>query len=156
MDQIKWCLNQKKGIEIVETSDNLRDAYLIKAEDALDTLKTSKSRDWQLTTAYYTIYNSMYSLLMKIGIKCEIHSCTIEFTKRYLIDHFTSEDFELIDKAFSARIDSQYYVNRQVPDQNYDLIMKKTPAFLVKCKNIVLDQKEITEIRARVSSVRSA
>lgn len=89
MDQIKWCLNQKKGIEIVEPSDNLRDAYLVKAEDALDTLKTSKSRDWQLTTAYYTIYNSIYSLLMKIGIKCEIHSCTIEFTKRYLKDHFT-------------------------------------------------------------------
>ena len=154
MDQIKWCLNQKKGIEIVEPSDNLRDAYLVKAEDALDTLKTSKSRDWQLTTAYYTIYNSIYSLIMKIGIKCEIHSCTIEFTKRYLKDHFTPEDFELIDKAFSARIDSQYYVNRNVPDQNYELIMKKTPAFMVKCKNIVLDQKEIIEIRARVSSVR--
>ena len=154
MDQIKWCLDQKKGIEIVEPSDNLRDAYLVKAEDALDTLKTSKSRDWQLTTAYYTIYNSIYSLLMKIGIKCEIHSCTIEFTKRYLKDHFTPEDFELIDKAFSARIDSQYYVNRQVPDQNYDLIMKKTPAFLVKCKNIVIEQKEITEMMTRISSVR--
>ncbi len=155
MDQIKWCMQQKKGIELVEPSDNLRDAYLIKAEDALDTLKTSKSRDWQLTTAYYTIYNGLYSLLMKIGIKCEIHSCTIEFTKRFLKDHFSPQDFELIDKAFSARIDSQYYVNRQVPDQNYDLIMKKTPAFLVKCKNIVIDQKEITEIRARISSVRS-
>lgn len=92
---------------------------------------------------------------MKIGIKCEIHSCTIEFAKRYLKDHFTPEDFELIDKAFSARIDSQYYVNRNVPDHNYDLIMKKTPAFLVEYKNIVLDQKEIIEIRARVSSVRS-
>jgi len=155
MDQIKWCMQQKKGIELVEPSDNLREAYLIKAEDALDTLKTSKSRDWQLTTAYYTLYNGLYSLLMKIGIKCEIHSCTIEFTKRFLKDHFSSQDFELIDKAFSARIDSQYYVNRQVPDQNYDLIMKKTPAFLVKCKNIVIDQKEIIEIRARISSVRS-
>jgi len=31
MDQIKWCLNQKKGIELVEPNDNLRDAYLIKA-----------------------------------------------------------------------------------------------------------------------------
>lgn len=51
MDQIKWCMQQKKGIELVEPSDNLSDAYLIKAEDALDTLKTSKSRDWQLTTA---------------------------------------------------------------------------------------------------------
>lgn len=154
MDQIKWCLNQKKGIEIVEPSDNLREAYLVKAENALDTLKTSKSRDWQLITAYYALYNSMYSLLMKIGIKCEIHSCTIEFTKRYLKDYFTPEDFELVDKAFSARIDSQYYVNRQVPDRNYDLILKKTPMFLVKCKNIVLEQKEITEIRARVLSVK--
>ncbi len=44
-------MQQKKGIELVEPSDNLSDAYLIKAEDALDTLKTSKSRDWQLTTA---------------------------------------------------------------------------------------------------------
>lgn len=49
MDQIKWCLNQKKGIELIEPSDNLRDAYLVKAEEALDTLRTSKSRDWQLT-----------------------------------------------------------------------------------------------------------
>lgn len=146
-------MQQKKGIELVEPSNNLRDAYLIKAEDALDTLKTSKSRDWQLTTAYYTIYNGLYSLLMKIGVKCEIHSCTIEFTKRFLKDHFSSQDFELIDKAFSARIDAQYYVNRQVPDQNYDLIMKKTPAFLVKCKNIVIDEKEIIEIRAGISSV---
>jgi len=147
-------MQQKKGIELVEPSDNLRDAYLIKAEDALDTLKTSKSRDWQMTTAYYTIYNGLYSLLMKIGIKCEIHSCTIEFTKRFLKDHFSPQDFELIDKAFSARIDSQYYVNRQVPNQNYDVIMKKTPAFLVKCKNLVITQKEIIGIRASISSVR--
>jgi uncharacterized protein (UPF0332 family) len=150
MDQIKWCIKQKKGIELVESSDNLRDAYLMKAEDALDTLKTSKSRDWQLTTAYYTIYNGLYSLLMKIGIKCEIHSCTIEFTKRFLNDHFSLQDFELIDKAFSARIDSQYYVNREVPDQNYDLIMRKTPLFLVKCKNIVLDEKEIQDVRKKI------
>ena len=45
MDQIKCCIQQKKGIELVESSDNLRNAYLIKAEEALDTLRTSKSRD---------------------------------------------------------------------------------------------------------------
>mgnify|MGYP002630359157 CR=1 FL=1 len=151
MDQIKWCLNQKKGIEIVEPSDNLREAYLIKAEEALETLRTSKSKDWELTTAYYTIYHGLYSLLMKIGVKCEIHTCTIEFTKRFLKSHFTDEDFKLIDKAFSARIDSQYYVNREVPNQNYNLIKKKTPAFLVKCKNIVLEQKEINNIRVGIS-----
>ena len=153
MDQIKWCIRQKKGIELVEPSDNLRDAYLIKAEEALEVLRATDIRDWQLTTAYYAVYNSMYALLMKIGIKCEIHSCTIEFTKRFLKNHFSSEDSELIDKAFSAKIDSQYYVNRKVPDQNYDLIMKKTPLFMVKCKNMVLEQKEINEIRNKVSSL---
>ena len=107
-----------------------------------------------MTTAYYTIYHGIYSLLMKIGVKCEIHACTIEFAKRYLKNHFLPEDFELIDKAFSARIDSQYYVNRRVPNQNYELIMKKTPVFLVKCKNIVLEQKEIEDIRGRISSLK--
>jgi len=154
MDQIKCCIQQKKGIELVESSDNLRNAYLIKAEEALDTLRTSKSRDWQLTTAYYTIYQGVYSLLMKIGIKCEIHSCTIEFTKIFLNKYFSPEDFELIDKAFSARIDSQYYVNRKVPNKNYDLIMKKTPVFLVKCKNIIFEQKDINNIRDQISSFK--
>ncbi|MFH1439087.1 MAG: HEPN domain-containing protein [Candidatus Woesearchaeota archaeon] len=154
MDQIKWCLQQKKGIKFVEPNDNLRKAYLIKAEEALDTLRTSKSRDWQLTTAYYTIYHSIYSLLMKIGIKCEIHSCTIEFAKRFLTKYLSIEDFELIDKAFSARIDSQYYVNREIPNQNYDIIMKKTPAFLVKCKNILLEEEEIKYIIKQITSLR--
>ena len=154
MDKIRWCLNQRKGIEIVEPSDNLRDAYLIKAEESLEALRTVKIRDWQLTTAYYAIYHGIYSLLMKMGIKCEIHSCTIEFAKRHLTEHFAPEDFELIDKAFSARIDSQYYVNREVPDQNYEIIIKKTPAFLVKCKNVVLEQKEIENLREKISAMQ--
>jgi len=154
MDQIKWCLNQKKGIELVEPNDNLREAYLIKADEALETLRTSKIKDWQLTTAYYAIYHSLYSLLMKIGVKCEIHSCTIEFAKRFLKKYFSAEDFELVDKAFSARIDSQYYVNREVPDENYNLIIKKTPAFLVKCKNIVIEQEEMNKIRKQIASLK--
>ncbi len=154
MDQIKWCLNKKKGIELVEPNDNLREAYLIKADEALETLRTSKIKDWQLTTAYYAIYHSLYSLLMKIGVKCEIHSCTIEFAKRFLKKYLSAEDFELIDKAFSARIDSQYYVNREVPDENYNLIIKKTPAFLVKCKNIVIEQEDIDKIREQLASLR--
>lgn len=156
MDQIRWCLNQKKGIELVEPSDNLREAYLIKADETLEVLRATKIRDWQLTTAYYAMYHGLYSLLMKIGIKCEIHTCTIEFAKRYLDKHFTKEDFVLVDKAFRARNDAQYYVNRKVTNEDYNLILKKAPAFLIKCKNTIIDQKEATEIRARISSVRSA
>jgi len=151
MDKINWCLNQKKGIELVEPNDNLRGAYIIKAEDSLATLRLIKSMDWKLTTAYYTIYNGIYSLLMGVGIKCEIHSCTIEFIKRYLKDYFTIEDLKLLDTAFSARNDFQYYVNREVSDSKYDFIIKKTPLFLVKCKNIILGQKKIDNIRIQIA-----
>lgn len=153
MDQIKWCVDQKKGINLVEPSDNLRDAYLIKAEEALEVLRATKIRDWQLTTAYYAMYHGIYSLLMKIGVKCEIHACTIEFTKRYLNKHFTTADIFLIDKAFRARNDAQYYVNRTVTNEDYNAIMKMAPSFFVKCKNIILDQKEINEIREKIKNL---
>ena len=73
MDRIGWCLRQNKGIEIVDPSNNLRKAHLIKAEESLEVLRSTKIRDWQLTTAYYAIYPRHLFLLMKTGIKCEIH-----------------------------------------------------------------------------------
>ena len=153
MDSIKWCLNQRRGIELVEPNDNLQKAYISKAEDSLETLQTSRNKDWKLTAAYYTIYQGIYSILMKIGIKCEIHSCTIEFTKKFLGDYFNLENIELIEIASSARIDAQYYVNRKVPDKNYSLILEKTPEFLVKCKNLTITPSEIKKIRAKILSL---
>lgn len=153
MDQIRWCLNQKKGIKLAEPSDNLRDAYLIKAEEALEVLRATTIRDWQLTTAYYAMYHGVYSLLMKSGIKCEIHTCTIEFAKIFFKKHFTTDDFVLLDKAFKARNDAQYYVNRKVTNEDLQLIIKGVPAFLVKCKNIILEQKEINEIRDKIKTI---
>ncbi len=153
MDQIDWCMKQDRGIELIEPNDNLQRAYILKAEEALETLQTTKSRDWQLTTAYYTIYHGVYSLLMKIGVKCEIHTCTIEFAKRFLFAYLSNEDFELFETAFRARNDAQYYVNRFIPDENYLLIMEKTPIFLVRCKNIRLSEQEILRIRSAMKTL---
>ncbi|MFT4311599.1 MAG: hypothetical protein ACMXYF_00020 [Candidatus Woesearchaeota archaeon] len=153
MDKLNWCLQQKNGIELIETNQNLQRAYRKKAEDALETIHTSKSRDWKIIAAYYTIYNSVYSLLMRVGVKCEIHSCTILLVKIFFKTHFTFEDFELMDKAFSARIDSQYYVDRTISDEKEAFILKKTPAFMVKCKNIHLREKEILDVRKKISQL---
>ena len=155
MDKVTWCLHQRKGIELIEPSDNLRRAYLIKADETLEVLRGTRIREWELTTAYYAMYHGLYSILMKIGVKCEIHTCTIEFTKKFLKKHFTTEDFILLDKAFRARNDAQYYVNREVTDEDYQLILKKAPAFLVKCKNTIITQKETNEIRARLRKMQS-
>ena len=156
MDQINWCLDKRKGIEMVEPNDNLREAYLLKADEALEVLRIAKIKDWQLTTVYYAMYHGLYCILMKMGIKCEIHTCTIEFAKSFLKSHFTSEDFVLLEKAFTARNDAQYYVNRKIKDEDYQLILKKAPAFLVKCKNTIIEQKEIKAIRENLQERRKA
>lgn len=147
MDKIKWCLNVKKGIELIEPNENLAEGYLLKAEEALEESKIAKSKDWQISASYYTIYFALYSALMKIGVKCEIHKCTIAFANQFLREYFDDDDFELIDDAFQARNDLQYYVDRSVPDETFKLITKNAARMLIKCKNIKLDERSVQKIR---------
>lgn len=82
--KLKWCFKQKKGIKLVEPSDNLCGAYLQKAKEALEaTIVNSKAglTSWAISASYYAKYFSVYALLSKIGIKSEIHDCTIEVFK---------------------------------------------------------------------------
>ena len=66
--------------------------------------------DWILTTAYYARYFALYALLMKMGIKSEIHDCTLNVAKLLanngILTPSLIEDFA---KAKQTRIDTQYY-----------------------------------------------
>ena len=44
--------------------------------------------EWAVSASYYAEYFEVYSLLSKIGVKCEIHDCTIA-----LFDYLFSERF---------------------------------------------------------------
>ena len=105
-------------------------------------MRVNVIKDWKISTAYYTLYFSLYSILTKIGIKCEIHSCTIAFAKRFLREFFSEEDLDFIEDSLKARIDSQYYIDRTVPDEQYNKMVKNTPWFLVKCKSILIKLNE--------------
>lgn len=141
--------NQKNGISLVEPNPNLSQAYLKKAEDALESMRINTIKDWKISTAYYTLYFSLYAILVRTGIKCEIHSCTLEFAKQFLQDYFSPEDIEFLKNSLKARIDAQYYVNRNVPDKQFNEMVKKAPEFFVRSKSIIekLDEKKINEIR---------
>jgi len=142
-------MGKKEGLSLIEPNSNLAEAYIKKAEEALESMQVNIIKDWKISTAYYTLYFSLYAVLIKIGIKCEIHSCTIEFTKRFLREYFTEEDLDFTEDSLKARIDSQYYVDRTVPDEQYNKMIKDAPQFLVKCKSILikLNEKKINEIR---------
>ena len=107
MDKIKWCSAKKEGLIIIEPNSNLAEAYIKKAEEALESMRVNVIKDWKISTAYYTLYFSLYSILTKIGIKCEIHSCTIEFAKRFLEEFFSEEEIDFTKDSLKARIDSQ-------------------------------------------------
>ncbi len=158
MDKIKWCVKKKEGLRLIESNSNLSKAYFKKAEEALESMRVNIVKDWQISTAYYAIYFALYSLLMKIGIKCEMHSCTIEFVKRFLKEYFSKGDVDFIQDSLKARIDSQYYIDRAVPDEQYNKMLVKSPEFLVKCKSVLikLNEKKITEIRAEFQEIMNS
>src|SRR3989339_885749 len=115
MDKIKWCVGKREGLSLIEPNSNLAEAYIKKAEEALESMMVNVIKDWKISTAYYTMYFAMYALMMKIGVKCEIHSCTIGFVKRFLAEYFSDTELEFAEGSLKARTDSQYYVDRTVP-----------------------------------------
>lgn len=151
MDKIKWCVGKKEGLRLVEPNSDLAEAYIKKAEEALESMRVNVIKDWKISTAYYTIYFSLYALLVKIGIKCEIHSCTIEFAEQFLNEYFSEDELDFTEDSLKARIDSQYYVDRTVTDTQFNKMIKNAPEFLVKCKSILvkLNEKKTNEIRKR-------
>ena len=106
-------LKRKRIIELVESSEEMRLSYSVKAENCLKSAKIlfqSQLYENSTSEAYYCMYNSLLSLLFKIGIKSENHSASI-----ILFDKLfgNKELGKIISWAKGERIDKQYYVETQ-------------------------------------------
>ena len=155
MDKLKWCFKKEQGLRMIEPNKNLAQAYLVKAEEALTSLRINTIKDWKISTAYYTIYFSLYALLMRIGIRCEIHSCTISFVQHYLASYFTPEELVFFERALETRVDAQYYVDRSVSNENYSRLIKNAPLVLAQCRSLLeqFTEKEINVLRTQVKKL---
>jgi uncharacterized protein (UPF0332 family) len=148
-NRLSWCAGAKNGITLTGPNDDLAAAYLIKAEEAMEAMHSVASRDWKISAGYYSVYFSLYSVLMKIGIKSENHVCTIEIMQHLLMEYFTSDECDLLEQARQARVKTQYYTTSDVSAAFENTLAKQVPHFLVKCRRIVdrLDAKKIRSIR---------
>lgn len=120
------------------------------AEESINAIKgVEGSKIWTATMTYYIFYYSLYSLMLRIGIKCEIHSCSLEFMKRYLTMFYDKKDIEMIEKAFSARIDLQYYADRPVDSEVIEETKRHSSSFFIKTKDALskITEKNIQAIR---------
>lgn len=157
MEKIKWCTTIKGGLGLVEPNHDLAKAYLEKSDESLATVNDIKhSRSWRISASYYSMYFALYAILMKIGVKCEVHACTIEFMKRFLGQYFSKEECKFLEDSMGARIDAQYYVDRPVSERQYQKMVQTSPGFAAKCRKVVLeldDGNKINGIRAALKAV---
>jgi len=155
MKKINWCKDQAKGIKFIEPNDNLSEEYFKNAEESLKVLRSieeTKSYMWLATTKYYIEYFAVYSVLMKIGIKCEIHDCTIalvEFLED--LDVVKEEIAKKLEKDKELRIDNQYYLKNKVVKIDFEELSD----FIVSIKESLekLDRDRIKEIREKLELV---
>ncbi|MDP2750892.1 MAG: hypothetical protein Q8O89_08740 [Nanoarchaeota archaeon] len=157
MVSISWCLSQKKGIKISSPNENMSDSYLRMAEESIGILgRVEKSKIWTATTAYYIFYYSLYAMMLRLGIKCEIHSCSLELMKKLLNDFYSDRDIEMIEKAFSARSDLQYYADRPVDDRTIEEVRTYCKQFYIKTKDILskITESEINSVRETLIKIK--
>lgn len=133
---IDWCLKQKKGIQLIDLNSNLSDSYFNEAIETIGEMKKIKGK-WKIITGYYACYHAFYSILMKCGIKCEIHDCTIKLLTLF---EFSESDISFLTKLKEDRIKAQYYLK--------DIILEdesKVLDFVHKCK-VVKDNLSMDKI----------
>jgi len=149
MVTIDWCKKTKNGLLLIEPNSNMSRSYLGMAEDSIKSLTSIESKIWIATISYYIFYYSLYALMLRLGIKCEIHSCSLEFMRVLLKNYYNKEDCLAIKNAFNARINLQYYADRPVDKREIDASRKYCKKFFIKTKDILamLTEAEVDKIR---------
>ena len=161
-DLLAWCFKQKRGIRIIEPNPNLTKAYLKKAKSALNTMTAAlqiNEADWTATTAYYARYFALYALLMKMGVKSEIHDCTINVAQ-LLANHGILNQNLVTDiaEAKQTRIDTQYYVATQLNQKEIRKNAETARKFVLEIEQTIenITSKQINTIRTLLKEAREA
>jgi len=150
---LRWCTRQNKGIKLVNQSKNLQAAYLKKSQTAIQSMQVNAKEDiveWAISASYYAKYFAIYALLSRLGIKCEIHDCTIALFG-YLFGNDISKPLsEDLRQAKEDRIDVQYY-NAEISIDLKELI-SKTKEFVIAVEEIIdgLNQQKIDELCKKI------
>ena len=87
-----------------------------------------------VSISYYAKYFVVYSLLSRIGIKCEIHDCTISLFEYLFTDKIPPKLIRDFQQSKDDRIDAQYYT--QSISTNLNIMVADTKAFVLEIQKI--------------------
>ena len=155
MKAISWCKKRTKGIKLIQPNNNLSEEYYKNAEESLMVLraiKETQSKVWLATTKYYLQYFAAYAIFMKLGIKCEIHDCTITLLKLIENDLKISGFSKMLNDSKGLRIDNQYYLKNRPVAINLDELSD----FLIATNSCLrqLHPEMINNVREKVKKLK--
>jgi uncharacterized protein (UPF0332 family) len=107
--------------------------------------------EWAVSAAYYARYFAVYALLSKMGVRCEIHDCTIALFN-YLFGSTVQADMvKKFRQSKQDRIDVQYY--SKTIKINFSQMASQTKQFVLEIEKLVdsLDAQAITALRSKLS-----
>ena len=142
---LNWCLRQNKGIRIMTPSENLVKAYRQKSRNALKSMEVNAQSDlvdWAISTSYYSKYFAVYSLLCKIGVKCEIHDCTIALFEHLFSDSMPKEIIKDLRESKEDRIEVQYYTQEITVD--LEKVIKQAKKFVIEVEKVTDDLNSLS------------
>lgn len=146
-------LKEEGKLEMVEPSEEIKESYLIKANNCLKSAKILLQNDLyenSMGEAYYAMYNCIMALLHKTGIKSENHSASIIL----LGNLFKAWNLkELISSGKEDREDKQYYVEssqkQKASRESCSNMIVAAEDFMIKMKLLIgsIKTEEINRIR---------
>lgn len=154
-DYLKWCADKDKGIRLVDPSENIVRAYLEKSKRAIKSMELNANADlmeWAVSASYYARYFSVYALISKIGVKCEIHDCTIALFAYLFVDSVPHNFIRELKQSKDDRVELQYYTKDAVI--NAEQMFSQTKAFVLLMEEILdrLNTEKIAMLRDKVKS----
>lgn len=150
MRNLEWCFKIKGGAKIVRPNKVISTSYMKLAKSTLKRAESMLREGdllWCTVMVYYAEYYALYSLLARIGIKCENHFCSILIVK-FL---FGEEKVRPIEEGRDKRIDAQYYL-KTVNKEKIVNMLNSAKFFVAEFEDMVsgLDERKISFFRKKI------
>ncbi|HKZ41790.1 MAG TPA: HEPN domain-containing protein, partial [Candidatus Hodarchaeales archaeon] len=111
--------------------------------------------EWAVSASYYARYFAVYALLQKIGVKCEIHDCTIALFEYLFGDSVPKQLIRELQQSKEYRIEAQYYTQEIKVD--LDRMINETKNFVLEIEKIIdsLDTERIAQLQNRLKGLKA-
>jgi len=95
----------------------------------------------------------VYALFSKIGIKCEIHDCTIMLFEFLFKDSFPEDMIRELKLSKRDRIEAQYYTAEVFVDTI--AIVERTKIFVLEIEKVIdkLNRVKTEGLRAKIENI---